>query len=83
MSVAVKTLRQELQEIRDNRLIGEHTGLRLVMEKVRQVAPMNTPVLLSGETGVGKDLIAEALHRLSNRRHGPWIRVILSSPFHG
>ena len=45
------------------------------MRQVRQVAPTESPVLLSGETGVGKDVIANAIHLGSPRRDGPFIPV--------
>jgi transcriptional regulator with GAF, ATPase, and Fis domain len=45
------------------------------MLKVRQVAPTESPVLLTGETGVGKDVIANAIHLGSPRREGPFVPV--------
>jgi hydrogenase-4 transcriptional activator len=56
-------------------VIGVATGLRDVMETVRQAAPLATTVLLLGETGVGKDVIANAIHHASPRRDGPFIKV--------
>ncbi len=50
-------------------------GLREVMHKVRQVAPLHSPVLLLGETGTGKEVIANAIHYLSPRNNGPLIKV--------
>jgi transcriptional regulator with GAF, ATPase, and Fis domain len=45
------------------------------MNMVRQVAPLNSPVLLLGETGVGKDVIANAIHFSSPRKDGPFVKV--------
>jgi transcriptional regulator with GAF, ATPase, and Fis domain len=45
------------------------------MEKVRQVAALDSPVLLLGETGAGKDVIANAIHYTSTRRDGPFVSV--------
>jgi transcriptional regulator with GAF, ATPase, and Fis domain len=45
------------------------------MEMVRHVAPLTSPVLLLGETGTGKEIIASAIHNLSSRRNGPFIKV--------
>jgi transcriptional regulator with GAF, ATPase, and Fis domain len=45
------------------------------MEMVRQVAPINTPVMLLGESGVGKEVIANAIHFLSRRKNAPLVRV--------
>ena len=56
-------------------VIGEDFGLKEVMEMVREVAPLDSPVLLQGETGVGKEIIANAIHSLSRRKNGPFIQV--------
>ena len=56
-------------------LIGAETGLREVMERVELVAPTDAPVLILGETGSGKEVIARALHAGSSRRNGPVMRV--------
>jgi len=45
------------------------------MENVRRVAPLSSPVLLLGETGVGKEIIAGAIHNASLRENGPFIKV--------
>jgi len=68
-------LTSELHSMSGDTIIGEHFGLRDVMEKVRQVAPLNSQVLLLGETGVGKEVIANALHYNSPRASGPFIKV--------
>jgi transcriptional regulator with GAF, ATPase, and Fis domain len=68
-------LHQELRRLSGDEIIGGDFGLKRVMELVRQVAPLNSPVLLLGETGAGKDLIANAIHYLSPRRDGPFIMV--------
>lgn len=56
-------------------VIGEETGLRSVMERVELVAPSNSPVLILGETGSGKEVVARAVHVRSPRRNGPFLRV--------
>ena len=53
-------------------IVGRSDVLRYVMSKVHQVAPTSSTVLLQGETGVGKELVAHALHNLSPRRARPW-----------
>ncbi|MBW2368305.1 MAG: sigma 54-interacting transcriptional regulator [Deltaproteobacteria bacterium] len=68
-------LHEELYRKSGEDIIGEHFELKGVMEMVRRVAPLESPVLLSGETGVGKDLIAQAIHKSSNRKEGPFITV--------
>ncbi len=61
-------------EITDT-VVGEGTGLRSVMERVRLVANSDVPVLILGETGTGKELVARAIHNRSTRHSGPFIRV--------
>lgn len=56
-------------------IVGEHGGLRLVMERVEQVANTDVPVLVLGETGSGKEVVARALHERSRRASGPIVRV--------
>jgi len=68
-------LSSELDKIVGDEIIGANFGLAEVMKMVRQVAAQDSPVLLLGETGVGKDVIAGAIHKLSERRGGPYISV--------
>ena len=56
-------------------IVGAESGLRDVMEQVRRVAPTDAPVLLLGETGTGKEVIARELHAHSARSRGPVERV--------
>lgn len=56
-------------------IVGADFGLKGVMGMVRQVASLDSPVLLLGETGVGKDVIANAIHYSSLRRDGPLVKV--------
>jgi transcriptional regulator with GAF, ATPase, and Fis domain len=56
-------------------VIGADTGLRDVMDLARRAAPLNSTVLLLGETGVGKDVVANVIHHGSSRREGPFIKV--------
>jgi transcriptional regulator with GAF, ATPase, and Fis domain len=59
----------------EERLIGGDTGLAAVMDRARIVARSNAPVLLFGETGTGKEIIARAIHEHSTFRRGPFRRV--------
>jgi transcriptional regulator with GAF, ATPase, and Fis domain len=68
-------LQNELRHMVGEEIIGADFGLKGVMEKVRQVASLSSPVLLMGETGTGKEVIAVAIHNLSERREGPFITV--------
>ena len=56
-------------------IVGESPAMRRVLHEVRQVGPAESTVLLTGETGTGKELIAGALHGLSARRERPMIRM--------
>jgi Nif-specific regulatory protein len=58
-----------------NNIIGHTDVMRHVFEQVRQVAKWNTTVLIRGETGTGKELIASAVHYNSSRAHGPFIKL--------
>lgn len=59
----------------EERLIGSETGLAAVMARARMVARSSAPVLLFGETGTGKEIIARAIHEHSTFRSGPFRRV--------
>ncbi len=68
-------LHSELRQIAGEEIIGADFGLRGVMEMVRQVAPLSSPVMLTGETGTGKEVIAGAIHKISTRKDGPFITI--------
>ncbi|MCP4756631.1 MAG: GAF domain-containing protein [Proteobacteria bacterium] len=82
-----RKLRQEKQYYREQHLeslhfdnfIGESPAIKEVLGKVAQVADTNTTVLIHGETGVGKELIAGNILDLSSRREKPFIRVNCSA----
>src|SRR5438445_5020537 len=56
-------------------IVGNSAALRVVLAMVRIVAPTNATVLIKGETGTGKELIAEAIHKSSERSNGPFVKV--------
>jgi transcriptional regulator with GAF, ATPase, and Fis domain len=68
-------LHGELRRLSGDEIVGANFGLKGAMDRVRQVAALDSPVLLLGETGVGKDVIANAIHYSSTRRDGPFINV--------
>ncbi len=70
-----KNLQEELHFSGETTIIGETSGLKGVMDSARVVAGRESPVLLSGETGVGKEIIANFIHRQSSRRDAPLIKV--------
>lgn len=72
----VETLRSSLQEIDDpGALVGESPAFDRAMDLLRKAAATQVTVLLTGETGVGKERFARALHALSNRSEGPFVAV--------
>ncbi|MCF6171212.1 MAG: sigma 54-interacting transcriptional regulator [Bacteroidales bacterium] len=60
-------------------IIGESEPLMHSLYRIEQVAPTDSTVLLEGETGTGKELFAAAIHKLSKRRHKPFIKVNCAS----
>jgi transcriptional regulator with GAF, ATPase, and Fis domain len=68
-------LHGELRRLSGDEIVGADFGLREVMHKVQQVAALGSPVLLLGETGVGKDVIANHIHYASARSSGPFVSV--------
>jgi transcriptional regulator with GAF, ATPase, and Fis domain len=63
------------RESLENVIVGAADGLKLVLQRVDQVARADASVLLLGETGSGKEVIARAIHERSSRVHGPILRV--------
>jgi transcriptional regulator with GAF, ATPase, and Fis domain len=70
-----KDLKKRLGYLSGSRIVGENSGLRSAMDQVDQVAPLDSPVLLIGETGVGKEVLANAIHRRSSRADGPLVSL--------
>ncbi len=69
-------LREEISSTHSfDEIIGESTALRRCLVKVEQVATTTTTVLIQGETGTGKELIARAIHDRSDRRRRPLVKV--------
>ncbi len=60
---------------RGNEMIGESEGMIRIQETIKKVAPTDARVLVTGENGVGKELVARRIHELSNRANGPLIEV--------
>lgn len=56
-------------------LIGDSAMMLEVSRRIRRVAPLDTAVLIEGPTGSGKEVVAAALHRLSSRRHKPFVAI--------
>jgi PAS domain S-box-containing protein len=76
----IEYLREELRAAEGfDEIIGESDALRRVLHDIQQVADTDTTVLILGETGTGKELIARAIHAASKRRDKPLIKVNCSA----
>jgi formate hydrogenlyase transcriptional activator len=83
----IETLRQRLAEEkkylegeirsegRFTEFVGDSPPLQKVLDQVATVAPSNATVLILGETGTGKELVARAVHRMSRRREAPFVKL--------
>ncbi|MBN8598968.1 MAG: sigma 54-interacting transcriptional regulator [Planctomycetes bacterium] len=71
-----KLLREEIKSAHNfDEIVGASPALMKVLENVDRVAPTDSTVLIQGETGTGKELIARAIHERSQRRSGPFVKV--------
>jgi DNA-binding NtrC family response regulator len=71
-----RSLREALGErYKYDNIIAHSAKMQAVLALVERVAPTNSTVLLGGESGVGKDLIARAIHQHSNRASGPFVKI--------
>ena len=71
-------LRSRDQDDRDrqfDQIVGKSPALEAVLEQVERVAPTNSTVLIQGETGTGKELIAKAIHNISPRYDRPYVKL--------
>jgi DNA-binding NtrC family response regulator len=75
----LKTEKARLAKLRSGeaieQLIGDSPAMRDLGALIRQVAPTPVPVLIMGESGVGKERVARAIHAASSRKHGPWVAI--------
>lgn len=70
-----RVLRRQVGKFRDDDLIGDSPGMRALKEMITQVAPYDATVLIQGETGTGKELVAKQIHRQSRRRERVFLPV--------
>jgi formate hydrogenlyase transcriptional activator len=69
-------LQEEIKSVHNfDEIVGASPGLVKVLDNVRRVAPTDASVLIAGETGTGKELIARAIHSASNRADKPFIKI--------
>jgi two-component system, NtrC family, response regulator AtoC len=82
-AIEVSRLSREVEELRaradagelPGALIGQHPAMREIFKLIGKVAPSEASVLIAGEPGTGKELIAQAIHRHSRRGSGPMVAV--------
>ena len=75
LTVKSDRLEQQLEEIKFGEIIGASQGMRDVFRKIEKVATTDIGVLIRGETGSGKELIARECHKRSNRAEGPFVAI--------
>jgi transcriptional regulator with GAF, ATPase, and Fis domain len=71
----VRTSDQEERESQFARIVGKSPALEAVLEQIERVAPTDSTVLVRGETGTGKELIAQAIHNISPRYGRPYMKL--------
>ncbi len=73
LSASVERLRSEVESRHE--IVGGSFQIRQVLERVERVGPTDARVLITGENGTGKELVARAIHRLSSRGEAPFVEV--------
>ncbi len=79
-ALAKSQLVQKVAQLQANtyqkyKMIGQSPAMRKIYEMIERVAPTDVPVLITGENGVGKELVARALHSLSQRKNRPMVSI--------
>ena len=75
ISLALNEVPVDDRPIRFDRMIAKSPAMKRVFRRIIMAANTNVPVLVLGETGTGKDLVAQSIHRRSARRNGPFVAV--------
>lgn len=70
-----KELAERIEQLRYGSMIGSSDAMRDVFHKIEKVAGIDIPVLIQGETGTGKELVAQEIHNKSPRRDGPFVVI--------
>ena len=72
-------LKEEVQKTSFEKMVGGSIAMHQIYRQIRQAAATDIPVFISGETGTGKDLAAQAIHQLSSRANNPYLPVHLGA----
>ena len=75
----IEEYRKPKQQDRLLEIIGSSNSMQIVYEQIKQAASSHIPVLILGETGTGKDLVAQTIHRLSKLHENPYLPVNLGA----
>jgi DNA-binding NtrC family response regulator len=75
MSKLRASAQEALQPVEEFHMVGSSKEFLAIFDQIRRVAQVDAPVLIRGETGVGKEMIARAIHQRSHQRAGPFIAV--------
>lgn len=70
-----KVLKKTVKNFKGSSIIGETEGINLIKEMIEKVAPSDARVLVTGENGTGKELVARSLHDYSDRKEMPFVEV--------
>lgn len=73
LTASMEALRDQVESRYE--IVGNSYPIRQVLERVEKVAPTDARVLITGDNGTGKELVARAIHRLSERQRGPFVEV--------
>lgn len=71
----LREVESHLQQVEEFHMVGGSPQFTAIFEQIRRVATVEAPVLIRGETGVGKEMIARAIHQRSQHRGGPFVAV--------
>jgi two-component system, NtrC family, response regulator AtoC len=76
LTTEISDLRSEhAKSGRFGKIIGQSSAIHQACDLIARIAPSSASVLISGESGTGKDVVAETIHAFSRRRHGPYVPV--------